>query len=746
MSDQRITTDYSPEELMGEAIVWLADARQAGERIDLEEWFGRYPATCHEAMRAHLADIGNDSLLGAVSGRDTTRLASCDKYEIIVDKAHPDGKIGYGGVGAVFQARDRRLNRLLAIKVIRDIHRRNGRIAARFTTEAQVASQLQHPNIVPIYEVSELKDGRPYFTMQLVHGRTMASLLEDHADSAGRMRMLDTIETVCRTVAYAHTRGVLHRDLKPENIMVGAFGQVQVMDWGLASVLQDDAMGQAGGDAPAVDPLETTRLEATLDGQIIGTPAYMPMEQARGERADCRADVFCLGGILGEMLTGRPPFTAATLGDEPRRRKELAETRARIEGCAAGPKVADREIIDLALSCLEEAQERRPANGLAVVEQLRLYHEAAKARVKRVEADAEQARLDKATFEEKLAGARRTFRARMALAVAVFCMVAGWGMWMYARQQRDAERHAKELSLLEAERSKLQIRFGRSLTMHTAGKEQEARKLAYQVIGDINDFSERFPDDDAGLDLLGNANVAYAIMIESPYSIKSQGGDFFHRTKLLLTRPDEKSRTALEEQLGYFDRGATILQASADRSPETGSERRAEYGPNHIGRIRIQCGQVLTMLRRYTEALEQFDLGISNETDQALKSNYVKARAGILLWAEGEQRYLPWSRPPHVDHAKAMRLSAYLAASKGVSSAAVFNVACTFALASEEAGISPEEKERRGAQAVAFLRRIKDEGYFRSAKQLNELREDTDLPPVRRRADFQAVQRSAEGK
>jgi predicted Ser/Thr protein kinase len=148
------------------------------------------------------------------------------------------GEIARGGMGAVFKGRDTDLGREVAVKVLLEAHQGRTELVQRFVEEAQVAGQLQHPGVVPVYEVGQSPDRRPYFTMKLVKGRTLAALLAERKDpSQDRPRLLKVFEQVCQAVAYAHARGVIHRDLKPSNVMVGAFGEVQVMDWGLAKVL-----------------------------------------------------------------------------------------------------------------------------------------------------------------------------------------------------------------------------------------------------------------------------------------------------------------------------------------------------------------------------------------------------------------------------------------------------------------------------------------------------------------------------
>ncbi|GEM_PF-249115 len=239
------------------------------------------------------------------------------RYEIL-------DEIGRGGMGAILRLVDRDIRRPVAMKVILGSDDR-GR-TARFVEEAQITGQLEHPNIVPVHEIGLDPDGRLYFTMKLVKGESLETLLDrvNLAEKAGPAAVpegsapLPTLSDllhiylkVCDAVAFAHSKSVIHRDLKPENVMVGRFGEVQVMDWGLAKVLgREDAAGE--------DLVATIRSEApagkTLEGEVMGTPSYMPPEQADGrlEEIDERSDIFALGAILYRILTLDAPYTGET--------------------------------------------------------------------------------------------------------------------------------------------------------------------------------------------------------------------------------------------------------------------------------------------------------------------------------------------------------------------------------------------------------------------------------------------------
>jgi serine/threonine protein kinase len=186
------------------------------------------------------------------------------------------GEIGRGGMGVVYRARDIRLGRDVAVKLLQEKYTAGSLAARRFIDEARITGQLQHPAIPPVHQVGELPDGRPFLAMKLIKGRTLATILE--ARSLSRGALVAVFEQVCQAVAYAHNHGVVHRDLKPGNVMVGAFGEVQVMDWGLAK-FRNDARAESA-EAATASTFHDPRGEDDTDlrtraGSFLGTPAYM---------------------------------------------------------------------------------------------------------------------------------------------------------------------------------------------------------------------------------------------------------------------------------------------------------------------------------------------------------------------------------------------------------------------------------------------------------------------------------------
>ena len=226
-----------------------------------------------------LSDSALDRLRAAADAPDL----SGTRYRLV-------GKLGQGGMGGVYRVEDTALGREVALKVI-GVADPAGDLAARLLREARVIARLEHPGIIPVHDVETLPDGCVFYTMKLVQGRRLDEHIAELGTIADRLRIF---EKICEAVSFAHSHGVLHRDLKPQNIMVGPFGEVLVMDWGISKVMgeRDSKGGRACGK------------DETGHGTVLGTPGYMAPEQARGEAADERSDIYSLGAVLQFMNSG----------------------------------------------------------------------------------------------------------------------------------------------------------------------------------------------------------------------------------------------------------------------------------------------------------------------------------------------------------------------------------------------------------------------------------------------------------
>jgi WD40 repeat protein len=353
------------EQQVDRVIAEYLEAERAGQAPDREEWLRRHAEVADE-LRSFLADrecfarlaeplvaaapttppppvsppeaptLAPGELLPPAPG---TRLRYFGDYELLEE-------IARGGMGVVYKARQVSLNRVVALKMILAGELASEQDVRRFQAEAEAAANLDHPNIVPIYEVGE-HEGQHYFSMKLIEGTSLAAAPREHQRRAAQL-----VATVGRAVHYAHQRGILHRDLKPGNILVDAKGEPHVTDFGLAKRVAD------GGQEP--------QGHLTRTGAVLGTPSYMAPEQARGEKQLSTAvDVYALGAILYELLTGRPPFQADTpldvilqvLEREPQRPGRLT----------AG---LDRDLETVCLKCLEKEPGRRYGSAEALAEDL----------------------------------------------------------------------------------------------------------------------------------------------------------------------------------------------------------------------------------------------------------------------------------------------------------------------------------------------------------------------------------------
>jgi WD40 repeat protein len=359
-----------------------------------------------------------------------------ERYEQVSEHAR-------GGLGRVVRALDRRLGRTVAVK---ELLRHDPSNEARFMREAMITARLEHPGIVPVHEAGRWPNGDPYYVMKLVEGRTLKELIGEGAGLRDRLGLLPHVIAVADAVGYAHSEGVIHRDLKPSNVIVGAFGETIVVDWGLARDRKRDV------PEPSQEMLTASGSGvSTVSGKVVGTPAYMSPEQARGDVVDERADVYALGAVLYEVLAGMPPHADAT-------------PQAVLDRVIAGPPrplqmvapSVSGELATIVRKAMARDPDSRYPNGIAFAEDLRRFTTG-----KLVSAHSYSTW---ALLRKRLA----RHRGVVAVAVASMLVLAAMGIESFrrvvaerniARSQRglaedaltNAEKRKRELVLLQAE-------------------------------------------------------------------------------------------------------------------------------------------------------------------------------------------------------------------------------------------------------------------------------------------------------
>ncbi len=316
-----------------------------------------------DSTRDGLASDSESSGFYIINSRPPDFLEANSRYRLLEE-------LGRGGMGIVYRASDLDLHRDVAIKILIGEYADSCIATNQFINEARIMGMLQHPGIAQVYERGTLVDGRPFHAMKLVQGKTLGQLFSDRDGPSGpSAKLLNIYAIVCQAMAYTHSQDVVHLDLKPNNIMVGEFGEVHVMDWGLAKTISDTK----NAEAKTFHLSHDNDLHPRRNG-VQGTLHYMSPEQANGHPVDKRTDVFCLGALLCEILTGQPPYTATSKKAAMRDAKQGALEPAirRLESCRS-----ETELVRLAKRCLQPSPDERPANAVELANEMSRYSESA---------------------------------------------------------------------------------------------------------------------------------------------------------------------------------------------------------------------------------------------------------------------------------------------------------------------------------------------------------------------------------
>ena len=341
-----------PESPQVETVTAAPDSEAVRGADAMEQFLGM-------AGTARSFDPEADTVPAASTGATASELSMAPPgYEIL-------SELGRGGMGVVYRALDVRMNRNVAVKLLQTSFPPSSPAARRFVEEAKITGQLQHPGIPPVHQVGKLPDGRPYLVMKLIEGHTLDRLLDERNTAQdNRGHLLAVFEHICQAVGYAHSRSIIHRDLKPANVMVGGFGEVQVMDWGLAkSLVSSPETPMSSPENPRREAdLANAQDSATRVGSVLGTPTFMPPEQANGEvaKVDARSDVFSLGAMLCVILTGKPVYEARDTSSAHFKaaRWQIADAFTRLDACGA-----EAELVALTKKCLARARRSTGKRG-----------------------------------------------------------------------------------------------------------------------------------------------------------------------------------------------------------------------------------------------------------------------------------------------------------------------------------------------------------------------------------------------
>lgn len=456
----------SVQEVFGRAIemaavdersAWLDEVCRGNPelRVEVDQLLAAHDETASFMLR---------TALGTKTPESDTSLAATPRLPA---RYRPVCEIARGGMGTVWRVVDEQFQRPMAVKTMLPKIAADAVAIARFEREIQLTGSLQHPAIPPVGDRGFLLESNiPFFSMKLIEGKTFSQLLDGrstpHQDQANH---IDVLEQVCQAVGYAHSQQVVHRDLKPQNIMVGAFGEVQVMDWGMAKLVDeaseptDPASSKIEFASSIQEPVSDTNASAesltvTRAGQVMGTLAYMAPEQARGEldASGMKIDVFCLGGILCKILTGFAPFTCEDRLQTYHRivDGDLSEALNRLDDCDADP-----ELLQLCKECLAANPDDRPLDASEVGDRIGDFR-------KVVREQMENERAERKAAEVRVVEERKRRRIAVALAVATILLVVGSGVTAWWIQQVTAAANADAAQRAEQAKNDIQSALIRS--------------------------------------------------------------------------------------------------------------------------------------------------------------------------------------------------------------------------------------------------------------------------------------------
>ncbi|HVV83917.1 MAG TPA: protein kinase, partial [Kofleriaceae bacterium] len=515
-----------------------------------------------------------------------------------------DHEVARGGMGRIIAAHDRVLGRPVALKEL--LHPDPAQ-AARFRREALITARLQHPAIVPVYQAGRWPSGEPFYAMKLVAGRPLDQVIAEATTLAARLALLPTITAAVEAIAFAHSRRVVHRDLKPANVLVGDFGEIVVIDWGLAKDLEapgEEEMGAAGGDpalasamrrgrarkpgaaeaSEAGGPSSSQRGAAssrpgesgatlTVAGAIMGTPAYMPPEQARGDLVDERADVFSLGAMLYHLLAGAPPYAATTATDVI-----AAAIAGKVVPLARRVRDAPADLVAIVVRAMAHEPAERYPTAQALAEELRRFQ------------TGQLVAAHRYTVRERVGRFVRRHRAAVAIAAIALCGFVAGGVFAIHRIVAERDRAQAERVLADRRR---------------AAAEGVVDFLMSDMKGRLGAIGRK----DLLTGMGGAVRDYYLALAQLPGGITDDDAEHLAAALLTLGQAD-RVRGAQDDALAALRDAQARLEALVPRTigPRRIADTRALADILvEIGRVQHERGDYNAEVETYREALTRFD-------------------------------------------------------------------------------------------------------------------------------------------
>jgi serine/threonine protein kinase len=529
----------------------------------------------------------------------------------IVPATHyrPEREIARGGMGRIVAAHDQRLGRAVALKELIDpVAEQRG----RFQREALITARLQHPGIVPVYEAGRWPTGDPFFAMKLVSGRPLDRVIGEAGTLEARLALLPRIAAATDAIAYAHSQRIVHRDLKPANILIGEFGETVVIDWGLAKNLDEadapeslrPAARRAKPESPP-RPSDHTASTLTIAGAVMGTPAYMAPEQARGEAVDQRADVFALGAMLYHLLAGAPPYNARTATEVI-----AAAAKGKVRPLAERERGAPTDLVAIVERAMARDPAARYADAGELATELRRF------------LTGQLVSAHRYTAGERLGRFVRRHRAAVMIAVVAAIGFAAGGTFAVRRimHERDVADHERQLS---------------------DTRRRAAERLIDTMLSDVKERLQQIGRVDVLASLGSEIRTYYSALASVPGGMAPDDIDRM-ATAIDLLGSAEREAGKLDQALAtWTEARATLARIVAGRTGEPARfERRLIARLDfELGTIHQQRGATDEAVRHYTTAQRELDALLAEvPTDRSalLSAAEIRDRFGDLLRSQGK--------------------------------------------------------------------------------------------------------------